>query len=402
MTTRSVRSHRPASPALARFTVIDLSRVRSGPTASRQLADWGANVISIEKPASIDESDPHVGPRLGSDFQNLNRNRRGITLNLKTPEGVDILKRLVAEADVVIENFRPDVKHRLGIDYEALSAVNPRLVYASISGFGQEGPYRDRPGFDQIAQGMGGIMQVTGVPGAGPVRAGISVGDLTAGLFCAYGILVALLERDVSGKGQWVQTSLLQALAFMLDFQAARWLMDGAVPKQHGNFHPTIAPCGTFRTQDGHINLALVGQTMWERLCDAFDRPQWRDDADFRTNADRLAHQDRLRAEIESVLMSAPSAQWVEFLNAKSVACGPIYGVDEMFNDAQFKTLGMVQDLDGDHGRVSYLGQPVVLTRTPSGIVNHPPHLGEHTEEVLALAGYTASDIASLRERRVV
>jgi formyl-CoA transferase len=249
---------------------------------------------------------------------------------------------------------------------------------------------------------MGGIMQVTGVPGAGPLRAGISVGDLTAGLFCAYGILVALLERDVSGRGQWVQTSLLQALAFMLDFQAARWLMDGAVPKQHGNFHPTIAPCGTFRTKDSHINLALVGQTMWERLCDAFGKPEWREDPEFRTNADRLAHSARLKSEIEEVLATENSAYWVEHLNAKSVACGPIYGVDEMFDDAQFRSLGMVQALDGDRGAVSYLGQPIVLTRTPSGIVKHPPRLGEDTDDVLAAVGYSPDDVAGFRAAHIV
>ena len=393
---------RQASSALARFTVIDLSRVRSGPTASRQLADWGANVISVEQPPSLDDNDPHVGPRAGSDFQNLNRNRRGITLNLKDPEGVLILKRLVTNADVVLENFRPAVKHRLGIDYEALSAVNPRLVYASISGFGQEGPYRDRPGFDQIAQGMGGIMSLTGAPGQGPLRAGIPVGDLCAGIFCAYGVLVALLEREVSGKGQWVQTSLIQALAFMLDFQAARWIMDGHLPRQHGNHHPTIVPTGTFKTQDGHINLAVVGHTMWERFCKALGKEAWLLEAAFRTNADRLANHERLQLEIEQVLSTASSSHWVAFLNDRSVPCGPIYRVDEMFDDPQFRTLGMVKELKGPGGDVRYLAQPVVLTRTPSEIVRHPPSIGEHTEEVLSSLGLTVQEIERLKGARVI
>jgi crotonobetainyl-CoA:carnitine CoA-transferase CaiB-like acyl-CoA transferase len=220
----------PASRALSRYTVLDLSRVRAGPTASRQLADWGADVITIEPPSALESDGPQVGPRMGSDFRNLNRNKRAITLDLKQPEGVALLKRLAVEADVVLENFRPDVKHRLGIDYETLSAINPRLVYASISGFGQSGPYRTRPGFDQIAQGMGGIMSLTGTPEQGPLRTGIAIGDLSAGIFCAYGILLALIERETSGRGQWVQTSLVEALAFMLDFQAAQWLMDGTVP----------------------------------------------------------------------------------------------------------------------------------------------------------------------------
>jgi formyl-CoA transferase len=390
-----------ASSALARFRVIDLSRVRAGPTASRQLADWGADVITVEQPASLDDSDPHVGPRTGSDFQNLNRNRRSITLNLKRPEGVDILKRLVRDADVVLENFRPDVKHRLGIDYETLSAVNPRLVYASISGFGQQGPYSDRPGFDQIAQGMGGIMSLTGVPGQGPLRVGIPIGDLCAGLFCAYGILVALLDREVSGKGQWVQTSLIQALAFMLDFQAARWLMEGKVSQQHGNFHPTICPTGTFSTQDGYINLAVVGQTIWERFCRALDKAEWLTDAEFRTNADRLLHQARLHAEIEQVFGTAPSGHWVEYLNRCSVPCGPIYNVNEMFDDPQFRELGMVQRLDDAGHGADYLGQPITLTRTPSEIVRHPPRLGEHTEEILSVVGFSRAEIVRFKEARI-
>src|SRR3974390_1538463 len=253
---------------LARFKVIDLSRVRAGPTAVRQLADWGADVIKIEAP----EGDSGLGgERHGPDFQNLHRNKRSLTLNLKAPEGLEILRRLVASADVVVENYRPDVKFRLGVDYETLRKINKRVVYASISGFGQDGPYRDRPGFDQIAQGMGGLMSITGLPGQGPVRVGIPVADLTPGLFCAMGILTALLEREVSGEGQWITTSLLQAQIFMLDFQAARWLQAHEVPKQAGNNHPTSIPTGVFKTKDGHLNIASTGQGMWERLCNALE-----------------------------------------------------------------------------------------------------------------------------------
>jgi len=397
-----LHAHRAASCALERFTVLDLSRVRSGPTASRQFADWGADVIAVEPPQSLDDNDPHVGPRSGSDFQNLNRNRRGITLNLKHPEGVALLKRLVLDADVLLENFRPAVKDRLGVGYEAMSALNPRIVYASISGFGQHGPYRDRPGFDQIAQGMSGIMSITGRPGDGPLRVGIPVGDLCAGLFCAYGVLVALLEREVSGKGQWVQTSLVQSLAFMLDFQAARWLMDGTPPRQHGNHHPTIAPTGTFRTQDGHVNLAIVGETIWERFCNALEQPGWKVDPDFATNADRLRHQDRLHKAIERVFARAPSDHWVHELNAQGVPCGPIYTVDEMFDDVQFRGLGMVRELAKQDSTVRYLAQPVHLTRTPSDVVAHPPSRGEHTDDILGGIGLSAQDIARLRAHRVI
>src|ERR1700693_3757325 len=228
-----------ASKALSRFTVLDLTRVRAGPTCVRQLADWGANVIKIEIPAELDTGEPLGGPRDGPDFMNLHRNKRSITLNLKSPEGVAAFKKMVKKADVVVENFRPDVKQRLSIDYKALRRINPRLIYASISGFGQSGPYAERPGFDQIAQGMGGLMSITGLPGQGPVRVGIPIADLTAGLFCAMGILIALLERETSGKGQAIETSLLQAQIFMLDFQAARWLVNGEVARQGGKHHPT-------------------------------------------------------------------------------------------------------------------------------------------------------------------
>src|SRR5271167_1072370 len=270
-----------ASKALARFTVVDLTRVRSGPTGMRQLSDWGANVIKIETPPGVEE--PMGGPREGGDFQNLHRNKRSMTLNLKATEGLAAFKRMVKKADVVVENFRPDVKDRLGIDYKTLRKVNPRLVYASISGFGQTGPYAERPGFDQIAQGMGGLMSITGIPGQGPVRVGIPVADLTAGLFCAMGILIALLERDTSGKGQHIETSLLQAQIFMLDFQAARWLVKGEVAKQAGNNHPTSIPTGVFKTKDGYINIATTGQRIWQRFCEAADARAFLDNPAYQT-----------------------------------------------------------------------------------------------------------------------
>src|SRR6266850_7738478 len=262
-------SFTPASTALARFKVLDLTRVRAGPTAVRQLADWGAKVIKLEAPLAPGSGEAMGGPRHGPDFQNLHRNKRSLTLDLKSPEGSDIFRQLVGRADVLVENYRPDVKTRLGIDYAALQPLNPRLVYASISGFGQTGPYRDRPGFDQIAQGMGGLMSITGLAGQGPVRVGIPIADLTAGIFCAYGIAVALLEREKSGKGQWVKSSLLQAQLFMLDFQASRWLMRGEVAKQAGNNHPTSIPTGVYRTRDGYMNIAVTGKKIWTRMCQA-------------------------------------------------------------------------------------------------------------------------------------
>ncbi len=387
-----------ASEALNRFTVLDLTRVRSGPTCVRQLADWGANVIKIETPAKFDTGEPLGGPRDGPDFMNLHRNKRSMTLNLKAPEGVAAFKKMVEKADVVVENFRPDVKTRLGIDYATLSKINPKIVYASISGFGQDGPYAERPGFDQIAQGMGGLMSITGIPGQGPVRVGIPIADLTAGLFCAIGILVALLERDSSGKGQEVDTSLLQAQIFMLDFQAARWLVKGEVAKQAGNNHPTSIPTGVFKTKDGYINIASAGQKIWERFCQTLGTPEWITRPDYSTNANRSKNRDVLNAEINEHTATRTSADWVERFNNAGVPCGPIYAIDQMFDDPQVKHLGIAQTVKGKNGNgPTLVGQPVALSRTPSSLVAPPPAIGEHTDGVLGEFGFSADEIAKLR-----
>jgi crotonobetainyl-CoA:carnitine CoA-transferase CaiB-like acyl-CoA transferase len=392
-----------ASRALERFTVLDLTRVRSGPTAVRQLADWGANVIKIETPAHLESGEAAGGPRQGPDFQNLHRNKRSITLNLKEPSGLAVFRRMVERADVVVENFRPDVKERLGIDYETLRKLNPGIIYASISGFGQDGPYRERPGFDQIAQGMGGLMSITGLPGQGPVRVGIPVADLTAGLFCALGILVALIEREQSGEGQWVQTSLLQAQIFMLDFQAARWLINHEIPGQAGNNHPTSIPTGVFKTADGHINLAVAGQKIWERFCEAVDAEWLNEKVEYANPAARLKNRDALNAEIDKILSARSSGDWVERLNAAGVPCGPIYRIDQVFADPQVEHLAIAQPVAKQDGRMlTVVGQPVTLSRTPSRIVAPPPEIGQHTEEVLKEFGYGENEIAGLRQANAI
>jgi len=392
-----------SSKALARITVLDLTQVRSGPTAVRQLADWGANVIKIEPPAHLTSGEGPGGPREGPDFQNLHRNKRSITLNLKEPEGIEAFRRLVQKADVIVENFRPDVKTRLKIDYETLKEINPRLIYASISGFGQTGPYRERPGFDQIAQGMGGLMSITGKPGEGPMRVGIPVADLTAGLFCAFGILIALFEREQSGEGQRVETSLLQAQIFMLDFQAARWLMKREVPGQAGNNHPTSIPTGVFKTADGHINIATTGQKMWTRLCDAISAKTLLQEVDYETSAGRSKHRDRLNAEIDGFLANKTSADWIVILNKAGVPCGPIYSIDAMFADPQVEHLGIATDVKRKTGKTfQVVGQPVSLSRTPSKTAAPPPELGQHTEEVLEEFGFSAQEIAALRRSKVI
>jgi formyl-CoA transferase len=355
-------------------------------------------VIKIEMPPGLDEGEGPGGPRDGSDFQNLQRNKRGITLNLKSPDGVAILKKLAAKADVLVENYRPDVKDRLGIGYEAMAAVNPRLVYGSISGYGEDGPYRMRPGFDQIAQGMGGLMSITGLPGQGPVRVGIPVADLCAGIFCAHGIMVALLEREKSGKGQWVKSSLLQAQLFMLDFQAARWIMRGEVAKQAGNNHPTSIPTGVYKTRDGYMNLAVTGMKIWTRMCEAIGAPQLATHADYSTGALRSKNRDALHELLEEYFVKRDTAYWIETLNKAGVPAGPIYSIDQAFADPQVKSLDMVQKL----GEVPYLGQPVTLSRTPSQPYAHPPKQGEHTADVLKEFGYRDAEIEDLRKKGIV
>ncbi|RAI40907.1 CaiB/BaiF CoA transferase family protein [Rhodoplanes roseus] len=394
--------HDQASTALSRFTVLDLTRVRSGPTAVRQLADWGADVIKIETPAHLAGGEDMGGPRDGPDFKNLHRNKRAITLDLKSEAGLAAFRRLARKADVVVENFRPDVKERLGVDYPTLRTLNPRLVYASISGFGQTGPYAGRPGFDQIAQGLGGLMSITGLPGQGPVRAGIPLADLTAGLFCAMGILVALLEREVSGEGQCVETSLLQAQVFMLDFQAARWLVKGEVAQQAGNDHPTTIPTGVFPTADGYINIATAGHAVWERLARAIGAPELLDNPDYATGASRSKNRKALHAAIGERTRTAPSADWVETLNQAGVPCGPILTIDKVFADPQVRHLGIAQPVAGTEAPLTLVGQPFALSRTPSRLAGPPPGRGQHTDEILSEFGFSPDEIAALRTARAV
>jgi len=392
-----------ASQALARFTVLDLTRVRSGPTCVRQLADWGANVIKIEMPPDEKGGDAPGGPREGFDFQNLHRNKRSITLNLKEKAGRAAFLRLVKKADVVVENFRPDVKRRLAIDYKDLRKLNPRIVYGSISGFGQDGPYADRPGFDQIAQGMGGLMSITGLPGQGPVRVGIPVADLTAGLFCALGIMVALLEREKSKKGQHVETSLLQAQIFMLDFQAARWLIAKEVPKQAGNDHPTSIPTGVFKTTDGHINIATTGGAIWERFCRALGAEAMIKKPEYQSSKARSENRKALNAEIDIYTAKKSSAEWIDIFNKAGVPCGPIYSIDQVFADPQVKHLGIAQSVrKKDKSTLNVVAQPVLLSRTKSRIAAPPPELGQHTNEVLKEFGFSAKQIAALRKANAI
>jgi formyl-CoA transferase len=390
----------PSPEALSHLRVIDLTRVRAGPTCVKQFADWGADVIKVEMPS---DSDDGFGPRQGSDFQNLHRNKRSLTLNLKDPRGIEVLKRLVRKADILVENYRPDVKHRLGIDYDTLSRENPGLIYASISGFGEDGPYHDRAGFDQIAQGMGGLMWVTGLPGQGPVRAGIPVADLSAGVFAALGILIALQERARSGKGQWVQTSLLAAMVTMMDFQAARWLVEGEVPGQAGNDHPTSIPTSVYPTADGFINIAASGTVIYTRLCDALGAPELAKHPDYATAELRSANRVALNQAIAQRTQHYASQALIDLLAKAGVPCGPIYKMDEVFADPQVRHLGMAATVPRPDGaELRLVGPAIRLSRTPAQMKRTIGPAGEHNEQILRELGYSETEIAQLRAANTI
>ena len=388
---------------LARFRVIDLTRVRSGPTAVRQLADWGADVIKVESPPGLGLPEAWGGSRLGADFQNLHRNKRGFTLNMKDPDGLKIFNQLVERSDVVAENFRPDVKTRLGIDYASLKKTNKKIILASISGFGQDGPYVKRPGFDQVTQGMGGLMAITGEPGRGPMRAGCAVSDSAAGLYCAMGILTALLEREASGEGQWVEVSLLNAMIALLDFQAARWTIEKEVPEQAGNDHPTSIPTGVFQTADGYMNIAAGGNEMYGRLCKALGLEHLIEKVEYKDSKARSSNRAALNKDLQDAMIKQTSAYWSAKFEAGGVAGGPIYKMNEVFADPQVQHNVMSAPIHHPKlGDIGLVNQPVRLSRTPNEIRSVTPECGEHTDDILRELGYQDGQIADLKKRNVV
>jgi len=386
---------------LSHLTVLDLTLARAGPTAVRQFADWGANVIRIEPPAG--GASPVLDGRHTPDFQNLHRNKRAINLNLKDPDGHAVFLDLVRDADVVLENMRSDVKFRLGIDYESLRAVNPRIVYGSISGFGQTGPYATRPGMDQVTQGMGGLMSITGLPGDGPVRVGIPISDLSSGVYLALGCCIALLERERSGEGQWVTTSLLESMISMLDFQASRFTMKGDVARQAGNDHPTLIPMGTFPTADGHMNVCAPGAIRFERLCEIIGAAELAEQAEYATAALRSSNRVALNAAIAERTATEPTAHWIPLFNDAGMPCGPIYSIGEMFADPQVEHLDMQAPVDhASLGQFNIVRNAVSMSRTPHEVRTAAPEPGEHTDDVLREVGLTDEQITALRERGIV
>ncbi len=380
---------------LAGVRVLDLSQARSGPTCARQLSDLGADVVQLRP--------PQRGELPGSDGFNLQRAKRSLLLDLKPPRGREVFFRLAAQTDVLVENFRPGVTRRLGIDYPALARANPRLIYASISGFGQEGPWAGRRGLDPVAQAMGGLMSVTGPPGSGPWRAGIAISDSASGTFLTQGVLAALYARERTGRGQWVHTSLLESMINLMDFQAVRWLVDGEVPGQAGNDHPTVFPMGTYRTRDGHLTVAAV--MGFERFAAAIGAPELARDPRFADPRDRAREREALRAEVEARLAEHDTAEWVERLGRADLPCGPVYSLDQVFADPQVRHLRVTRRVplppgaDGappESGELELLRHPVTLSETPAGVRGGPPRPGAHTREVLREAGFTRAEVDAL------
>jgi crotonobetainyl-CoA:carnitine CoA-transferase CaiB-like acyl-CoA transferase len=374
---------------LAGIRVLDLTRARAGPTCVRQLTDLGAEAVALQSPLG-----GGAFSSLGADGANLHRNKRSIAVDLTTDGGRAVFFRLVERADVVVENFRPGVKYRLGIEPDAVWAVNRRVVYASISGFGQSGPYADRPGVDQIAQGLGGLMSVTGPPGSGPWRVGIAVSDTAAGTLLTQGVLAALIARDRTGRGQWVHTSLLEAMVSFMDFQAARWLIDGEVPGQEGNQHPTMVPMGAYPTADGYLNVSALRD--FGAFCALLGEPALADDPRYADLASRLAHRAELDADIARLLRTRTTTEWVERL-AESVPCGPVLTVDEVFADHQVEHLHLTRRVEHPtRGDIDVLRPPLTFSDTPARIRSGPPADGAHTREVLAELGYDPVEIDEL------
>ena len=389
--------------ALSKFKVLDLTRARAGPTCVKQFADFGADVIKIEMSEGMGDASQFSGARHGPDMQNLHRNKKSLTLDLKQKEGLEIFYQLVKTADIVVENFRPDVKNRLGIDYETLKALNPRIILVSISGFGQDGPYVKRPMFDQISQGMSGIMSVTGDPQGGPMRAGVAITDITAGYIAACGAMTALLEREVSGQGQWVQSSLIQAGIAMMDFQAARYLMAGEIPKQVGNDHPTSMPTSCYQSSDGYINVAATGEPMWVALCAAMGITELATDPRFESESMRVAHRDELNQILIPILKSKPKAYWVELLNKAGVPTGPIYDMSEVFSDPQVISQHAAVEVEHPKvGKIRIVNQAVKLSRTPAKITHSAPELGEHSEEILRELCYSENQIQEFKTKKII
>jgi len=386
--------------------VVDLSRVLAGPFCGSLLGDLGADVVKVEEPGSGDEGRSWAPQKDGESpgFIVNNRNKRGIAVDLKTQEGVDVVRRLVQRADVVIENFRSGAMEGFGLGYESLAAANPRLVYCSVSAFGRSGPRAGEAGYEAVMQAFGGIMSITGEPGGAPVRCGVSFVDLTTGILCAFGVVAALRQRDATGKGQRVDGSLLETALGLLNYQAENYLLAGEVPRALGSAHPSIAPYRNFRCRDGEwVFVAGANDRLWKRLAAAIGLEAMADDPRYATNLARVRHREIVDREVEAAVARFDRAELLERLAAASVPVAPVNSVDQLLAEPQTATRPMMRRMDHPKlGEIPVLGFPVAFSAMDPSVRRHAPALGEHTDEVLAEVGYSARDIAALREGRVV
>jgi formyl-CoA transferase/CoA:oxalate CoA-transferase len=396
----------PLSAPLQELLVVDLTRALAGPYCTLMLADLGARVIKVEAPAGGDDTRGWGPPFLGGEsayFLSVNRNKESLTLNLKDPRGQEVLHRLLARADVLVENFRPGIMDRFGFGYPAVHERYPRLVYCSISGFGQDGPYRERTAYDLILQGMGGLMGMTGEEGGPPVKVGVAIADICAGMFAAFAILVALRVRDRTGRGQWIDAAMLDGQIAWLTYQAGNYFATGENPRRLGSAHPSIVPYQAFRTADGHINVAVGSEAIWERFCAALGREDLVADPRFRTNPDRVAHRDVLLPLLEATFAAQPTAYWRSVLDAAGVPNGPIYLLSELFADPQVLHRDLVVEMEHPTaGRIRQTGLPVRFSETPGAIRTPPPRLGEHTDAILRELGYDPRTIEQFKGEGVV
>ena len=387
------------SDALEGIRVADFSHNRAGPVCTMLLGDMGAEIIKVEAPPrgdSIRQFGAKVGGE-GLDYLTANRNKRSLALNLQSDTGRRIARRLVSYVDVVVENFRPGVMKRLGLDYNAVSGVNPRIVYASVSGWGQTGPYASRPGYDQVAQGVSGLMSVTGTTESGPLRVGVPIGDMVAGIYAAFGVVVALCERTRSGNGQHVHTSLLETLVSLLSVQAGRYLLTKETPGPTGNHHPLIVPTGTFEAKDGHFNVAVGTEDQWRRLCEAVDLPDLANDRRFHSFQVRAVHRQELLRILNAKFRERRRDEWLRRLEDADIAVGPVYRIDEVFHDPQVRHTGMIQEIAHPTiGPLRLVGFPVKLSRTPATLALYPPRYGEHTEEILKELECSPEEVATV------
>jgi len=385
--------------------ILDLTRFLSGPFCTMLLGDMGAEVIKVEPPGVGDDTRawaPFIGGQ-GSYYLSTNRNKKSICVDTRQEKGNEVLRRMVAKADVFVENFKPGLMDRLGLDFRSLIALNPRLIYCSISGFGQTGPYWDRPGYDQILQGMSGLMSITGTEASGPVRVGLAIGDILTALFATYGILSALYARERTGKGQWVTTSILEATVGILTMQAGKYFATGQPPGPAGNHHPVISPYGVYRTKDKSMNIAVGTETMWKNFCRVIGSPDLEKDKRFQRNNDRVKNRSELNPLIEGALARKTQKEWVDALNQAGIPCGPIYSLDQVFKDPQVLHQKMFMEVDHPRaGKIPMTGLPVQLSENSPEVTLPPPLLGEHTGEVLEKFGFSGEEVQHLFAEKIV